>query len=503
MSDQVMIASKVNLVTRNGRLQSIQPTLSTEEACRNPPHNDFRGARSRTYHLWCIWCRRAPDECPVDPARVGASAAPSVRQPPREVPSGDARLLLEGRRLARCPAQWCRRLLRRLAPARGRRLRQRALGHLDGLGIFLVDRLRANASPGGDPRSTVTGLSQPAHLVALAELGQCPQCSHAYEGQFGIRNQGPGPGSRRRGAWPFPEVPRPSTEVDRSASAPSGHFMPLTSDDLSVARWCGCLAAKARSTQQTVRTDRGAALPPLARSFRVSEDFRRPVLHTPPAGPADGLACRGVAFAPKCEGNEEPRLDKRSTPSSRARWLKATCALRALTLGGRAANGVGLARTAQRWVQSSSGGRWRGYGQLSRITEGAAGATVGPGGWDVARSVPGMGPNPEDAGDGSPRRRMGSTFNRWERVSFQAVLTPGTTGHRVLLVGTVHPCPGGPGDRLRRDQHQQGEQAGSAAQGLRGRWARPRDDGARHLFRGRPAFAGDRLAHLTPLPALG
>ena len=42
---------------------------------------------------------------------------------------------------------------------RGRQLRRRALGHLDGLGIFLVDRLRANASPGGDPRPTVTSLA--------------------------------------------------------------------------------------------------------------------------------------------------------------------------------------------------------------------------------------------------------------------------------------------------------------------------------------------------------
>ena len=465
----------------NGRPQSIQPTY---------------------LHLWDLGCRRAPDKRPRGPASVGASAAPSVPQPPREVPSGDARLLVEGQRLARCPAQWCQRLLRRHAALRGRQLRRRGLGHLDSPGVLLVDRLRANASPGGDPRPTVTGLSQPAHLVALAELGQCPQCSHAYEGQFGIRNR-PGPGSRRRGAWPFPEVPRPSTEVDRSASAPSGHFMPLTSDDLSVARWCGCLAAKARSTQQTVRTDRGAALPPLARSFRDSEDFRRPVLHTPPAGPADGLACRGVAFAPKCEGNEEPRLDKRSTPSSRARWLKATCALRALTLGGRAGERCGVSsdsaavgaelewrEVAGLWPAFADhrGGR-RSNGGARRLGRGKVSTRDGA--------------NPEDAGDGSPRRRMGSTFNRWERVSFQAVLTPGTTGHRVLLVGTVHPCPGGPGDRLRRDQHQQGEQAGSAAQGLRGRWARPRDDRARHLFRGRPAFAGDRLAHLTPLPALG
>jgi hypothetical protein len=43
--------------------------------------------------------------------------------------------------------------------ARGRRLRRRVLGHLGGLGIFLVDRLRANAGPGGDPRPTVPSLA--------------------------------------------------------------------------------------------------------------------------------------------------------------------------------------------------------------------------------------------------------------------------------------------------------------------------------------------------------
>jgi hypothetical protein len=32
-------------------------------------------------------------------------------------------------------------------------------GHAGGLGIFLVDRLRANAGPGGDPRPTVPGLA--------------------------------------------------------------------------------------------------------------------------------------------------------------------------------------------------------------------------------------------------------------------------------------------------------------------------------------------------------
>ena len=58
---------------------------------------------------------------------------------------------------APCPASFSWR--RWFPSARGRQLGRWALGHLDGLGIFLVDRLRANASPGGDPRPTVTSLA--------------------------------------------------------------------------------------------------------------------------------------------------------------------------------------------------------------------------------------------------------------------------------------------------------------------------------------------------------
>ena len=35
--------------------------------------------------------------------------------------------------------------------------------------------------------------------------------------------------------------------------------MPLTSHDPSVARWCGCLAAMARSTKHTSRTSGGVS----------------------------------------------------------------------------------------------------------------------------------------------------------------------------------------------------------------------------------------------------
>jgi hypothetical protein len=41
-------------------------------------------------------------------------------------------------------------------------------------------------------------------------------------------------------------------------AGPGEHFMPLTSHDLSVARWCGYLAVMARITKQTFRTSTGA-----------------------------------------------------------------------------------------------------------------------------------------------------------------------------------------------------------------------------------------------------
>ncbi len=46
-----------------------------------------------------------------------------------------------------------------LASARERQLRRWARGYLNGLGMFLVDRLRANTGPGSDPRPTVAGLT--------------------------------------------------------------------------------------------------------------------------------------------------------------------------------------------------------------------------------------------------------------------------------------------------------------------------------------------------------
>jgi hypothetical protein len=53
--------------SRNARLRSIQPTLSTEQAYRNPVHNnDFLGARSRTYrHLFRSACGAHQQRCPV------------------------------------------------------------------------------------------------------------------------------------------------------------------------------------------------------------------------------------------------------------------------------------------------------------------------------------------------------------------------------------------------------------------------------------------------------
>ena len=69
------------------------------------------------------------------------------------------RLLVEASARYRAPHRWCRRRRRWLAPARGRQLRRWDLGHLDGLGIFLVDSLRTQASPGGDSHPTVPSLA--------------------------------------------------------------------------------------------------------------------------------------------------------------------------------------------------------------------------------------------------------------------------------------------------------------------------------------------------------
>jgi hypothetical protein len=48
-----------------------------------PLHNNFQPTVPwrASHHLWVRYCR-APSKCPSGPARVGASAAPSVGQPP-------------------------------------------------------------------------------------------------------------------------------------------------------------------------------------------------------------------------------------------------------------------------------------------------------------------------------------------------------------------------------------------------------------------------------------